>query len=386
MKKIAALSALAVMAVAGTALGQVTGQIEYRFVTVAGTGALPNQGTGLANGTVLGPNTLISADNALIRQRVALQVRTINIGGTFSTQSFNGSNTALEPGVVLPAQNLGIFSVLGGVSMGDGSIVNPSLAFAPWTTTQPGMVAGSSWNNFQGVMGTGTLPAQVWPWPSANPPAPNNPANNGAGGAWVEVSRFFWESSDLTPRTIAGAFAGLGNAYVGNGVASASFPDPDEELNGSVTYTQFFASGLQQNINGFSFLIQQGQTNEPPTSMTFPAVITADPFVNPDALNLVLASFSDPDGDNVSVMVTNDGGIGALGGALSIGGTATNPTIVLNWDAPNAAIGNTYTVQFSFSDGELGGTGSVTVQVIPAPGALALLGLGGLVAGRRRRA
>lgn len=385
--------ALASLAVASPAFAVVTGNLEYRFVTIAGTGALPNQGTGIADGTVLGPNTVITADNALIRQRIALQVRAVGIGGDFVGNAFNGSNTALVPGSTIVAQNLGVFGSGGGISFGDGTIAGNSLANSPFPTSIGGMVAGSSWTGFQGVIGTGTLPAQAWPFTQANPPAPANPSNTGAGGAWVEVARFRWESSDLTARTIAATFTnnpGVTAAFVGNSVASASFPDADNEVNGSVTYATSLAN-LPAIINNFSFLIEGGVGNTAPTSVASPAMITADPFVNPDALDLVLASFTDADGDNVSVTLdaADVAAIEALGGSVTVAGNnGTAPTIVLNWDAPNAAIGQTFTIDYTYTDGtDAGGAPlSTSVTVVPAPGALALLGFGGLIAGRRRRA
>lgn len=117
-------------------------------------------------------------------------------------------------------------------------------------------------------------------------------------------------------------------------------------------------------------------------------VIAADPFTSGDANNLTLVSFSiaNPAGF-VDVTVLNDGGIGAIGGVVSIVGDNTAaPLIVLNWDAPNIAIGQTFTVAFMYTDGIVSPmTGSVTVQVIPAPSAIVFLGLGGFLAARRRR-
>lgn len=385
MKKTVALSALAVAALAGSAFGQATSTIEFRFVTIAGTGSLPNT-TGLADGTVLTSNTAITP-SATIRQRIALQARVIDVAGTFTTQQFNGSQTALVPGTVSPASNLGLFSFGGSINMGDSTIRTPGQVISgAWGTGLAGVVAGSSWSNIQRSIGTGTYAAQTWPEGGTAPLPPNPSAASLGSNAWVQIASFFWESNNSAPRTVSGAFAPIAaanTAFIGNGVASATFP---EFSDGNVVYSQVFAVGSTQNVQNFSFQI--GSTNTDPNLVSTPANITADPFVNPDALNLVLASFNDVDGDNVTVSNLNDGGIGALGGSVSVSGNGgLNPTIVLNWDAPNAAIGNTYVVSFNYTDGignVLQGTTSVTV--VPAPGALALLGLGGLVAARRRRA
>lgn len=391
MKKFAALSALAVAGIAGSAFGVVTGNIEIRFVTIAGTGALPNQGTGLADGTVLGPNTVISADNPLIRQRIAIQARAINIAGDFQGLGVDGSGQP-APGSTFAAQNLGMWGFGGALSFADGTIAGQSFGFSIFPgvggTTLGGTVVGNSWSGFQGSIPS-TQAAQSWSFANPNPPAPANIGNTGAGGAWVEVARFRWESSDLTARTIGANFVnndGVTRAYVGNSFAAVTPPNADEELDGSVQYANSLAN-VPVSVGQFSFLIQ-GVQNVDPDAIITPGLITADPFVNPDAMNLVLASFSDDDGDNVDVDIVNDGGIGALGGTVSIvGDNGLTPQIVVTWDAPNAAIGQVFNIPFTFTDGN-GNVlnGSTSVTVVPAPGALALLGLGGLVAGRRRRA
>lgn len=126
----------------------------------------------------------------------------------------------------------------------------------------------------------------------------------------------------------------------------------------------------------------------PPAVAVSNRVIAADPFTSGDANNLTLASFSiaNPSGF-VDVTILNDGGIGVLGGVVTIlDDNTASPSIVLNWDAPNVAIGQVYTVTFGYTDGIVPlQTGSVTVQVIPAPAGAAVLALGGVWAGRRRR-
>lgn len=124
-----------------------------------------------------------------------------------------------------------------------------------------------------------------------------------------------------------------------------------------------------------------------PTVTVSNQTITADPFVNPDSQSLVLATFSSLAQSKLDVTILGDGGIGAHGGVVSIVNDNTeDPSIVLDWNAPNAAIGNTYTVTFTYTDsvGDIQ-TGTVNVSVIPAPGAAALLALSGLFATRRRR-
>lgn len=71
--------------------------------------------------------------------------------------------------------------------------------------------------------------------------------------------------------------------------------------------------------------------------------------------------------------------IGVSGATLTAGGA-------FNWNLAGVANG-LYTFGYSVTD-ELGLStqGTFTVNVIPTPGSLALLGMGGLIAGRRRRA
>jgi uncharacterized protein (TIGR03382 family) len=105
-----------------------------------------------------------------------------------------------------------------------------------------------------------------------------------------------------------------------------------------------------------------------------------------DATNLVLVSFSDVDvGDTIDVTIVSDGG---LGGRVSISGdNGATPAVLLNGDFTNAEIGRSFVMSYTATDGEAPGIlGSVTVTIVPAPGAAPLLGLGALLAARRRRA
>lgn len=374
---------------AAPAIGVVTGNIEYRFVTVAGAMALPNQGSGLANGLVLGPNTVIAADNPLIRQRVALQARTVNIAGNFTGQSFNATNTALDPSATILAQNLGLFGMGGSLSMADGQLVGVELNAAPFSQQAAGTVVGSSWSGFAAALPSGPLPSQVWPAANPLPPSPNNPAGTGVGGGWVDIARFSWESSDFSPRVINNTFTpntAATSALVGNSVTNATFPDSIAGIDGQVTYAPV-AAALPVSGTSFGFIIEACTCSEL-VSVPSPATVTADPLVNPDASNVELATFFDTDGANISVTL-NSGDLAALvalGADVSIPGNFTGaPRITLTWDAPAAAIGSTYVLRYTFANDLVEHVGQTSVTVVPAPTALAALAMGTMLVRRRRR-
>jgi hypothetical protein len=76
-----------------------------------------------------------------------------------------------------------------------------------------------------------------------------------------------------------------------------------------------------------------------------------------------------------------------LGDASNFGGAATglNLTAGVQYYAINTAWTTAVGVGGDFTSGIGGGPGAVTLGIIPAPGAFALLGMGGLLAARRRR-
>jgi hypothetical protein len=78
------------------------------------------------------------------------------------------------------------------------------------------------------------------------------------------------------------------------------------------------------------------------------------------------------------------------GGELNIVLTHIASGYTINFDGTDGNLGDTMTSDVLFEDFDDFGTdgflnGTLTINKVPAPSALALLGMGGLVAGRRRR-
>ncbi len=87
------------------------------------------------------------------------------------------------------------------------------------------------------------------------------------------------------------------------------------------------------------------------------------------------------------LLVTSYGVLPAWDAALSTSSLLFNPSPFTGVRAPQNA--NVHSTYLFFQDAGAGGTYNVTltgVEFVPTPGAVALMGLGGLVAARRRRA
>ena len=136
------------------------------------------------------------------------------------------------------------------------------------------------------------------------------------------------------------------------------------------TITNWVGQGLTSgtsaanNFNGAGglALVQKG----------FSLVTTADPAFNPAISNVVLAKFS--------LTLSNDGAARTLVISAPTEGMSRNATTgarEASWFSSNTDNFGSIKAAVSVADASL--------TVVPAPGALALLGMGGLLAARRRR-
>ena len=136
------------------------------------------------------------------------------------------------------------------------------------------------------------------------------------------------------------------------------------------TITNWVGQGLTSgtsaanNFNGAGglALVQKG----------FSLVTTADPAFNPAITNVVLAKFS--------LTLSNDGAARTLVISAPTEGMSRNATTgarEASWFSSNTDNFGSIKAAVSVADASL--------TVVPAPGALALLGMGGLMAARRRR-
>lgn len=205
----------------------------------------------------------------------------------------------------------------------------------------------------------------------------------GGGSVVNQLSGNWWGLYSFEFQAASGFVGSVGFSVFTNSTTMGIHRGPDAS---AAPFTLLTAQQSQYNMG--SIALQFAQSNSPPVANVTNRVIIADPFTTPDANGLSLVTFADANpGNTIDVIITNDGGIGALGGLVSIlGDNSATPSIVLNWNAPNAAIGQVFTVTFAYTNGIAGlQTGTATVQVIPAPGSAALIAFGGLLAARRRR-
>lgn len=389
MKKIVALSALALAASAGSAFGQAQVNFETRILvqTITGSGA----GRQIANAA---SNNFNVGD----RVRLTVQYRITDLAGSPAGSYFG----------IVGYQ----FNVNGETGTATGTVNRSALTSAgspaPGGTNSNGEVDtgnnSDNWANGPQYPQSGTSASTTGlhaPFRFGLNGVDSAASNGVIAGTSINAIAALQTGGATAVNQFDGQWWGLYSfefLSTGNGLRTFSLTSNQQTLQvyrDTATQDPNSASAVLLLANQVSFgalpsvTLQFGTTNTAPVAAVTNRVITANPLVNPDASNLSLATFSDADvGNTIDVTITNDGGIGALGGVVSIlGDNGATPSIVLNWDAPNAAIGQTFTVAFSYTDGTAAlQSGTVTVQVIPAPGAAALLGLGGLLAARRRRA
>ena len=161
-------------------------------------------------------------------------------------------------------------------------------------------------------------------------------------------------------------------------------------LNGTIIFRLF---GWNANLTAGTLRLQSpnATTTGDAVRINGTAVANQAPTINPDPFNGgtfntdvdAAASFNlltgaDPEGRPIAY--------GALVQPIGISSATLSASGAFNWNLAGVANG-LYTFAYSVTD-ELGLStqGTFTVNVIPTPGSLALLGMGGLIAGRRRRA
>lgn len=397
MKKIAALSAVTLLATAGAAFGQ-DFRVDYRILVQEITGSGSTRSIANAADNQFNPGDTVR----FTVQYMITDLRTAPPANQAFCYGWTGTS----------------FNVVGTGGAGNGTLQRSQLTNSGTSAANGEVDAGNNsvnWPNGQQYPQTGTNAAQS---------GLHSPFRFGLNGIDTASSNGTIVGDDITavvPLQTGGGAAV--NQICGNwwGLYSFEFVS-NPGFNGQVDFTlngfpaahQFLLSPTSPDDGGegeasavlHALGTGPGTYTQGPiptatvtfgTSVDLPPVATepnGDP-VNvvanpggPDAVNLVLASFTDPEGGNVDVAIISDGGLGLVGGTVSItGDNGANPMIVLNGEFNNAAIGQSFIVQYSGSDGVNDAVlGSVTVTIVPAPGAAALLGLGGLLAARRRRA
>lgn len=204
------------------------------------------------------------------------------------------------------------------------------------------------------------------------------------------VANWQWDNQGLSSGSGFGFEVGQlpQAADVGSGSFSlANFNDTD--TGGVYNYVQSFSGttlGSLNGISGGSFSLQ-GASTQNPSNNGAQAIFSFDGSAW-TGLNIDFSRRGTSTGfNNVTVeMYANGSSIGTLG----VLGAATSTWVMTNYDISALDGVVDAAVVFTF-DGASSDTGNnrldnVTINGVPTPGAFALLGMGGLVASRRRRA
>jgi hypothetical protein len=395
VKKIAALSALALAATAGSSFGVATLETKFLAQVTTGSGAtymvdnvagplsfpagstvrltLQYRISDPASGATTNPRGLVGANFDLLASGPA--------GGTSSRSALTGDGTFISgeaygaPGTAntdtypYTGENADGFTGLhnayrGGLSGGD-----PDLALSNGT--------------FAGRNVTGLVPLSL--------SAASFPQNAGIAGnptGWFGLFSFNFTNSGAT------------------GDVTFSFAPATTTANPNGQF-RYWKRGTTSPVTGTSF--QNGSItlnfinpNTPPTivsNVSNPAPMTwtqAPDFTPaPDINNLLIATASDAEGmvlAGVTAGVIGPGPANPVG--LNVVQTGPNTFgVFLTYEISNADLaGGPSSFQILITAVDNDGTPLaaepkiITIHLVPAPGAAALLGLGGLLAARRRRA
>jgi hypothetical protein len=211
------------------------------------------------------------------------------------------------------------------------------------------------------MFGAGTNPGSSW----INTGIPQT-GNNIAGSSAAQMIAPFWD--DMITGAVSnlnnGVWAQTGDASAFGGINLNGGSGP-VAVTGNVTIIQWQGMDLFQLAN--------------PQNATFQLVVFAAPVVVNGVTVYAIANYSN------TVFNTTSGGPGFVrndGESASVGynpGASALGTAV-EWGAGNNDLGTTFTHRGNYV------TSGSSLAFVPAPGAAALLGIGGLVAARRRRA
>ena len=156
-----------------------------------------------------------------------------------------------------------------------------------------------------------------------------------------------------------------GSAYQSIGVNSSPMDGPvsfSDSTYGSVTCSQFTASGFSLVVNSTAAATQQG-------------FFVLQNFTVTDAVNFTLTGYlpsANSGSSNITAGTTFYANSGSALGAFSTSGTLQAGTYRFQYSNGGGGAQDRTLFNLSFS-------------AVPAPGAVALVGLAGLVTGRRRR-
>lgn len=392
MKKTVVLSALALAAAAGTASAQT---LETRILvqTITGSGATRSIANAASNNFAAGERVRLTvqyrfvgapAGGALIGSFLFSLNGTVNSGaaGTISRSALATQNPANAP----TNQNAESRTAIDQSGSGWDAVQGPAYPQTNSSTTLTGLHAAGG--NLRGLLSGGADTAT---------------ANGTIVG--VDINNILAGSSSASLSTLDGNDADLGGSWLG--LYSAEYDAADGGAS-NVTFNivkdpaaairWYSNSGGNVNMPGGAFNAGQSVTLQFGSSNTPPSVNA----INPPAGS---PNFSPaPDFDDVLIgTVTDAEGILASGITVAVMGTA--PANVPSFSVvPNGSGGFNVLMDYEIANADLAGgpssfmvkitandgiaspvEGTATIQLIPAPGAAALLGLGGLLAARRRR-
>lgn len=234
-------------------------------------------------------------------------------------------------------------------------------------------MADISGTDFSASLGTQITPQADW-----------------ASGAFIDLFKFTITVVNFTNHaaTVNWGNGGTANGPTGVNLAQSwVMADDSGNLTSNLPLTQ-----ANTTVAGLTFDVRAPQpTNRPPVANDDSMNINlSNVFANGTQFVLSLAGLvSDPDGDPLALALVSEtlpwGTVAVVGTNLVVTVTDANA----RFDPANYGIfAAVYSATETANSGGplLSDNGTITLNIVPTPGAMALLGLGGLAAGRRRRA
>ncbi len=394
MKKTVVLSALALVAAAGTASAQT---LETRILvqTITGSGATRSIANTASTSFAQGERVRLTvqyrfigapAGGALIGSFLFNLNGTLNSGaaGAISRSALATQNPTNSP----TNQNAESRTAIDQSGSGWDAVQGPAYPQTNASLTATGLHAAGG--NLRGLLSGGADTAS---------------ANGTIAG--IDINNILAGSSAASAATLDGNDEPLGNSWLG--LYSAEY-DADDAAASNVTFNivkdpnaavRWYAnSGGNVSMPGGAFnagqsvTLQFGSTapiNTPP--VVTPANIVGSPDFTPapDINGVLIGVITDAEGItaaqvSAAVMGTAPTNVPAFS---IVQNGANEVQVFVSYEIANADLSggpSSFMVKITANDGTaLPVEGTATVNLVPAPGAAALLGLGGLLAARRRR-
>lgn len=395
--KTAVLSALALAAAAGTASAQT---LETRILvqTISGSGAgrqvTTTNATSFAQGATVRLTVqyrftgLAANQGALLGSFLFSLNGTVNSGGAGTiARSFLTTQNPNNTGATTTNAESRVAIDLSG--LGQDTADGPEYTQVNTSTTQSGL--HNAGGNLRGLLSGGADTA------SANGTIVGVDINNILAGS----SAASFTPFDGNDNALGKSWLGLYSAeYTSSnaGASNVSFNIVKDAAAAVRWYTGFdVGSGGNVNMPGGAFnagqpiTLQFGSANTPPTVTPSNTVGSPNFTPAPDIANALIGQVTDPNGItaaqvSAAVMGTAPTNVPSFS-FVQVDANTVN--VLVSYEIANADLAggpSSFMVKITANDGVASPVeGTAIVNLVPAPGAAALLGLGGLLAARRRR-